>query len=46
MSQNLEKRPKKLLDQGREAIRLKHYSIRAEQSYISLERKYPNADRE
>ena len=30
MSQNLRKRPKKLLDQARELIRWKHYSIREE----------------
>ena len=30
MSQNLQKRPKKLLDQAREVIRRKHYSIREE----------------
>jgi hypothetical protein len=29
-----EHHPKKLLDQVRDAIRLKHYSIRAEQTYI------------
>jgi hypothetical protein len=27
-------RPKKLLDQVRDAIRLKHYSIRTEQAYV------------
>ncbi|MCL0075434.1 hypothetical protein M1O17_00925 [Dehalococcoidia bacterium] len=42
----MQRRPRKLLDQVREAIRLKHYSIRAEQSYVSLERKYPDANRE
>jgi len=31
----MEKRPpKKLLDQVRDAISLKHYSIRTEQSYV------------
>jgi integron integrase len=30
-----EQRPKKLLDQVREKIRLKHYSIRTEQAYVS-----------
>jgi hypothetical protein len=29
-----EHRPKKLLDQVRDAIRPKHYSVRAEQTYI------------
>jgi hypothetical protein len=28
-------RPKKLLDQVRDRIRLKHYSIRTEKSYLS-----------
>ncbi|HIK46299.1 MAG TPA: phage integrase N-terminal SAM-like domain-containing protein [Leptolyngbyaceae cyanobacterium M65_K2018_010] len=27
-------RPKKLLDQVREAIRLKHYSYRTEETYV------------
>ena len=31
----MEKRPKKLLDRVRELIRLKHYSIRTEQAYVS-----------
>jgi len=31
----MEKRPKKLLDQVREAIRRKHYSIRTEKTWIS-----------
>jgi integrase len=31
----MEHRPKKLLDQGRDAIRLKHYSIRTEESYVT-----------
>ena len=30
-----EHRPKKLLDQVRDAIRLKHYSYRTEQAYVS-----------
>jgi hypothetical protein len=29
-----EPRPKKLLDQVREAVRLKHYSYRTEQIYV------------
>ena len=40
MSQNLQKRPKKLLDQVREAIRLKHYSIRTEETYVSWIKRY------
>jgi hypothetical protein len=32
--QNPHRRPKKLLDQVRDAIRRKHYSIRTEQAYI------------
>ena len=28
------KRPKKLLDQVRDAIRLKHYSLSTEQTYV------------
>ena len=31
---NIEKRPKKLLDQVRDAIKLKHYSSRTGESYI------------
>ena len=30
----MESQPKKLLDQVRDAIRLKHYSYRTEQSYV------------
>ncbi len=30
----MNKQPKKLLDQVRDAIRLKHYSIRSEQAYV------------
>ncbi len=33
-------RPKKLLDQVREAIRVKHYSIRTEETYGSWIRRY------
>jgi len=36
----MEPRPKKLLDRVREAIRLKHYSIRTEESYVSWIRRY------
>jgi len=32
--------PKKLLDQVRDLIRLKHYSIRTEQSYIPWIKRY------
>jgi hypothetical protein len=30
----MERHPKKFLDQVRDAIRLKHYSVRTEESYI------------
>lgn len=36
----MEPRPKKLLDQVRDAIRLKHYSYRTEQSYVAWIRRY------
>jgi len=36
----MQKRPKKLLDQVREAIRLKHYSIRTEEAYVSWIKRY------
>jgi integrase len=37
----MEKRPKrKLLDQVRDVIRLKHYSIRTEQAYVNWIRRY------
>jgi integrase len=36
----MNKRPKKFLDQVRDLLRLKHYSIRTEESYISWIRKY------
>jgi len=36
----MEKRPKKLLDQVREVIRLKHYSIRTEEAYVNWIRRY------
>ena len=37
----MEKRPKKkLLDQVRDVIRLKHYSIRTEKAYVSWIRRY------
>lgn len=36
----MELRPKKLLDQVRDAIRLKHYSYRTEQSYVAWIRRY------
>ncbi len=32
--------PPKLLDQLRERVRLKHYSIRTEQSYVQWARRY------
>lgn len=33
-------RPRKLLDQLREKIRVKHYSIRTEQAYVDWARRY------
>ncbi len=33
-------RPKKLFDQVRDRIRLKHYSIRTEKSYLSWMKRY------
>ncbi len=36
----MEQRPKKLLDQVRDVIRLKHYSIRTEQAYIDWIKRY------
>jgi integron integrase len=36
----MESQPKKLLDQVREAIRVKHYSYRTEQSYVGWIRRY------
>jgi len=35
-----EQRPKKLLDQDRDGIRLKHYSIRTEQAYVGWIKRY------
>jgi len=35
-----EQRPKKLLDQVRDAIRLKHYSLRTEQAYVGWNKRY------
>ena len=41
MSQTMnERQPKKLLDQARDKIRLKHYSIRTEETYLSWMRRY------
>jgi hypothetical protein len=34
------KRPRKFLDQVREAIRLKHYSIRTEEAYVNWIKHY------
>jgi len=34
------RQPRKLLDQVRDAIRLKHYSIRTEQAYVSWIKRY------
>ncbi|MBT7071902.1 MAG: site-specific integrase, partial [Anaerolineae bacterium] len=36
----MDTKPKKLLDQVRERLRLKHYSIRTEQAYVYWIRKY------
>jgi len=36
----MSKRPKKLLDQVRETIRLKHYSIRTEEAYVRWIKRY------
>jgi len=36
----VESRPRKLLDQVHDAIRLKHYSYRTEQAYIGWIRRY------
>jgi hypothetical protein len=33
-------KPKKLLDQVRDAVRLKHYAYRTEQSYVDWVRRY------
>jgi len=35
-----EQRPKKLLDQVRDTLRLKHYSIRTEQAYVGWIKRY------
>jgi len=37
---NMDKAPKKLLEQVRDTLRLKHYSIRTENSYISWIKRY------
>ena len=36
----METTPKKLLDQVREAVRLKHYAYRTEQSYVDWVKRY------
>jgi site-specific recombinase XerD len=36
----VEQRPRKLLDQVRDAIRLKHYSIRTEEAYVAWIRRF------
>jgi len=38
--QSSQPRPKKLLDQVRDAIRVKHYSYRTEQTYVQWIRRY------
>ena len=35
-----EQHPKKLVDQVRDAIRLKHYSIRTEEAYVNWIKRY------
>ena len=36
----MNRQPKKLLDQVREAIQLKHYSIRTEEAYLAWIKRY------
>jgi site-specific recombinase XerD len=36
----MQQRPKKLLDQVREAIQLRHYSYRTEETYVQWIRRY------
>ena len=36
----MKKRPKKLLNQVRDAIRLKHYSMQTEEAYVNWIRRY------
>ena len=36
----MDKKPKKLLDQVRDALHLKHYAYRTEQSYVDWIRRY------
>jgi hypothetical protein len=36
----MNERPRKLLDQMRDIIRVKHYSIRTEQAYVGWARRY------
>jgi len=36
----MDKQPKKLLDQVRDDLRLRHYSLQTEQSYISWIKRY------
>jgi hypothetical protein len=38
--QSMSKRSKKLLDQVRDTIRLKHYSIRTEEAYVRWIKRY------
>ena len=38
--QEVEKRPQRLLEQVREAIRVKHYAIGTEKAYLSWIRRY------
>ncbi len=41
----MNKAPKRLLDQVREQIRLKHYSIRTEQAYVSWIKRFDDFER-
>ena len=38
--QNMSKRPKKLLDQVRDTIRLKHYAMSTEKTYVAWIKRY------
>jgi len=40
LDNSMYKKPKKLLDQVSETIRIKHYSYRTEQSYVEWIRRY------
>jgi hypothetical protein len=40
MHSTIEPRPKKLLEQARDTLRIKHYSCRTEESYLAWMRRY------